>query len=92
METIILALFIFFFFLERIVSCGLNELNIRHLLSHKSRAPEFFRNSIDENTYSKSVAYTLDKGKMARWSLVYDTLVTIWILFGGVLPWLEEWS
>jgi STE24 endopeptidase len=92
METIILALFILFFSLERIVSCGLNELNIRHLLSHKSRAPEFFRNSIDDNTYSKSVAYTLDKGKMARWSLVYDTLITIWILFGGVLPWLEQWS
>ncbi|MDP7555830.1 MAG: M48 family peptidase, partial [Nitrospinota bacterium] len=64
MESIILVLFIFFFSLERIVSCGLNELNLRHLLSHKIRAPEFFRNSIDDDTYRKSVTYTLDKGKM----------------------------
>ena len=92
MEAIILILFLIFFSLERIVSCGLNELNLRHLLSHKNRAPEFFRDSIDDETYHKSVAYTLDKGKMARWSLVYDTFITLWILFGGVLPWLEQWS
>ena len=92
MESIILILFIFFFSLERIVSCGLNELNLRHLLSHKTRTPEFYRDSIDDDTYCKSVTYTLDKGKMTRWSLVYDTFITLWILFGGVLPWLEQWS
>lgn len=92
MEILILILFIIFFALERAVSCGLNELNLRHLLSNKAEAPEFFRNIIDDETYRKSVTYTLDKGKMSRWSLIYDTFITLWILFGGVLPWLERWS
>ena len=92
METLILSLFVIFFSLERIVSCGLNELNLRHLSSRKIRAPDFFSNSIDDKTYRKSVAYTLDKGKFSRWSLVYDIFITLWILFGGVLPWLEQWS
>lgn len=92
METAILGLFILFFSLERIVSCGLNELNLRHLMFHKAQPPEFFRDSIDDDTYRKSVFYTLDKGKLNRWSLVYDTIITLWILFGGVLPWLEQWA
>ncbi len=92
METTILILFILFFFAERFVSFGLNELNLRHLGIHKETVPEFFRETIDGETYKKSIAYTLDKGKLSRYSLVYDTIITIWVLFGGVLPWLENWS
>lgn len=92
METIIFGFFVLFFSLERIVSCGLNELNMGHLLVHKARPPEFFHNTIDDDTYQKSISYTLDKGKLSRWSLLYDTIVTLWILFGGVLPWLEQWA
>lgn len=92
METVILILFISFFCLERIVSFGLNELNLKHLRFYKGHIPAFFRDSIDGETYRKTIAYTLDKGKISRWSLVYDSFITIWILFGGVLPWLDRWS
>ncbi len=92
MEIFILSLFIIFFSLERMVSFGLNELNMRHLENHKDKVPVFFRNAIDDRTYLNSVAYTLDKGKLARLSLIYDTIVTLLILFGGILPWLGKWS
>lgn len=92
MEILILSLFILFFSAERIVALGLNELNLRHLLTHKSHPPEFFRDSIDDKTYQKSIAYTMDKGKFSRLSLAYDTIITLLVLFGGVLPWLQQWS
>lgn len=87
-----LALFILFFSLERITTFGLNELNLSHLGNYKNKVPDFFRNTIDDKTYLKSIAYTIDKGTLSRWSLLYDTLITLWILFGGVLPWLEQKS
>lgn len=92
MEIFILTLFFIFFSLERIVSFSLNELNINHIGTHKDKVPEFFRNAIDDRTYLNSIAYTLDKGKFARLSLIYDTIVTLLILFGGILPWLAKWS
>ncbi|MGR3317066.1 MAG: M48 family metallopeptidase [Candidatus Anammoxibacter sp.] len=92
METIIITLFFLFFTIDKIVSFGLGELNIRYLRKHADQVPEFFRNSIDTETYRKSINYTLDKGRFSRWSELFDTIVILWILFGGVLPWLEQWS
>ncbi|MGR3177039.1 MAG: M48 family metallopeptidase [Candidatus Anammoxibacter sp.] len=92
METIIITLFFLFFTIDKIVSFGLDELNIRHIRKHADQVPEFFSNVIDAETYQKSINYTLDKGRFSRWSTLLDTIVILWILFGGVLPWLEQWS
>lgn len=92
MEIFIFYLFLLFYSLERVVSFGLNELNIRYLCSHKKNVPEFFRSTIDDETYQNSINYTMDKGKLSRWSLLYDTIITLWVLFGGILPWLEQRS
>ena len=92
METIIILLFFVFFTMDRVVSFGLDELNVRYLRKNASHVPEFFKNTIDDETYSKTIEYTMDKGRFSRWSTLFDTLVTLWILFGGVLPWIEKWS
>ncbi len=92
MEIFIVALFIFFFTIERIVSFGLEYLNLRHLRKFANKVPEFFQDFIDLETYRKSTDYTIDKNKFSQWGTVVDTIVTLWLLFGGVLPWLENWS
>lgn len=92
METVIISLFFFLFSIDRIVSSGLDELNIRHIRKHAGRVPEFFKNTVDPATYRRSIAYTLDKARFSRWNILVDTIVTLWVLFGGVLPWLERWS
>lgn len=92
METVILISFFAFFSIDKIVSFGLDELNIRHIRKHSDRVPEFFKTTIDTETYKKSINYTLDKERFSRWSTLFDTFVILWVLFGGVLPWLEQWS
>jgi STE24 endopeptidase len=43
---------------------------------------------MDEPTYAKAVEYTLAKSRFGSVEMVYDTLVTATVVFGGVLPWL----
>lgn len=92
MESLILILFFFFFTIDRIVSFGLDFINLRHIRKFANQVPDFFQDSIDLETYRKSTVYTIDKNKFSQWCNVFDTIVTIWFLFGGLLPWLENWS
>lgn len=92
MSTVIVTLFIVFFTLDRFVSFGLEYINLQHIRKFAGQIPEFFQGSIDFDTYKKSTAYTIDKTKFSQWSTLTDTIITIWFLFGGLLPWLEQWS
>ncbi len=64
----------------------LQNLNQQYVRAHATRVPESFKGAIDEQTYSKSVNYTLAKGKLSRIEIVYDAVLLFIVLFSGVLP------
>jgi STE24 endopeptidase len=65
----------------------LEALNRRHVLAYAGAVPEFCRETVDEPTYAKSVAYTLAKGQLAQVETAYHGLVLVAVVFSGVLPW-----
>jgi STE24 endopeptidase len=91
MSNLIIGIFLVLFTLEFVVEFILNELNIRHV--QKSRAaqavPEFFQEKISKDDYEQSARYTLTKARFQRWSEVYGRIVILFLLFGGLLPFLE---
>jgi STE24 endopeptidase len=94
MEQLIVRLFVALFALEFLVEFGLNELNLRYVRERWSerKIPDFFQGKIDAREYDKSVQYTLAKGKFQRWAEIYGRLVTLVVLFSGLLPFLDGLS
>lgn len=68
----------------------LEKLNARHVIAHSENVPEAFKGLIDEQTYKKSVEYTLAKSKFHRIELLFDTVLLIVVLFSGFLLWFYE--
>jgi STE24 endopeptidase len=68
----------------------LETINRRHVLAHADAVPEAFKDTIDAETYAKSVEYTLAKIRFTRIETVFDTVVLAAFLFSGVLPWFFE--
>jgi STE24 endopeptidase len=74
-----LILFAFYFLFDM----ALALLNMRFVKQHAQEMPEFFKGHIDEDTYSKSVDYTLTKGRFGIISSFYSAaLLLVIILFG----------
>src|SRR5215467_4505560 len=70
-----------------IAELWLNRLNQRHVRVHASAVPLAFRELVDEQTYHRSIDYTLAKSWLGDVVTVFDTALLIAILFSGVLPW-----
>jgi STE24 endopeptidase len=87
MEQSIVWLFLIFFAVEFVVEFVLNELNLRHVRARRTdkQIPDFFRGKLTPEEYEKSVEYTLAKGHFQRWSEIYGRLITLIILFSGLL-------
>jgi len=64
----------------------LAQLNQREVQRHAAQAPAAVAAIMDEETYRKSVAYTLAKIRFNRLSLVFDAGVLIMVLASGILP------
>lgn len=92
MESLIAWLFVAFLAAELMVESLLNEANMRHLERQwrERRLPEFLADTIGPETHEKSVRYALTKGRFARWAAAYGTALTLVVLFGGVLPWVDR--
>jgi STE24 endopeptidase len=94
MAYMIVGVFLTFFFLELIVELVLNEMNltyVRQRLAGK-KVPDPFQGKIGSEDYDKAGAYTLAKGRFQRWAELYGGLVTLLVLFGGLLPLLDRQS
>lgn len=65
----------------------LTLLNRRHVLAHAGAIPAAFKDVIDPATYAKSVDYTLAKIRFGVVEDAFSTVVTLVLLFSGVLPW-----
>jgi len=94
MEQLVVSLFLIFFVLEFVVEFVLNELNLRYVRARRvdQDIPEFFRGKLSPGEYDKSVEYTLAKGRFQRWSEIYGRAITLVILFGGVLAFLDQFA
>ena len=66
---------------------ALEWLNQQHVQANADAVPSAFTNAITPETYAKSVAYTLAKGRFEMVQLTWNALVLAATLFSGVLPW-----
>lgn len=62
-------------------------LNQRHVRAHAGEIPAAFQGTIDAATYAKSVEYTLAKSRFGFVEDTFNTVLTLVLLFSGVLPW-----
>ncbi len=65
----------------------LSRLNQDHVRAHSNELPPALRGIVDEETYRRSINYTLVKGRFGDIVNVFDTAVLITVLFSAVLPW-----
>jgi STE24 endopeptidase len=88
MEQLVIGVFLVLFTLEFVVEFVLNELNLKYVRARwsASHIPDFIAGKMTPKEYDKSLRYTLAKGKFARWSEVYNRIITLAVLFTGFLP------
>jgi STE24 endopeptidase len=65
----------------------LERLNLSHARAHSAEVPDAFKGVVDENTYRKSVEYTLAKGKFDQIETAFQVAILLVTLFSGLLPW-----
>jgi STE24 endopeptidase len=94
MEQLIVGLFLALFALEFVVEFGLNELNLRYVRAYwaEKKIPDLFQRNMSSEEHEKSVQYTLAKGQFQRWAEIHGRLVTLMVLFGGLLPFMDRFS
>ena len=94
MEQLIVSVFLVLFALEFVVEFGLNELNLRYVRAKwaEKKLPDFFQHNMSGEQYEKSVQYTLAKGRFQRWAEIYGRLITLVVLFSGLLPFLDRFA
>ncbi|MDA8428418.1 MAG: M48 family metallopeptidase [Geobacteraceae bacterium] len=63
----------------------LRHINLQHLKQTGNRVPAGFEVAIDEEKLRASTAYTLDSSRLELWSSLFDNLLLIIFLFGGVI-------
>ena len=76
---------------------GLELCNRRHVLAHADSMPQAIQGFMDQETYRKSVTYTLAKNKVERLEIAWDAVMLALVVFSGVLPWIyreltERWG
>ncbi len=81
-------LFILAIAIEGIIHAGLNWLNLRNIRKHPV-PPKFLEGNMDLETFKKSQTYSSAHLRFDQVSLLFSSLLTIVILFSGLLPWLD---
>jgi STE24 endopeptidase len=72
--------------LRLLVELSLDALNRAETRRHAATPPPTAAAIMDGATYAKSVAYTLEKSRFGVVAGIFDTLVLVMIVFGGILP------
>ncbi|WOO41070.1 M48 family metallopeptidase [Rubellicoccus peritrichatus] len=83
-----LTLVLILLLLKTVAELVLDVLNRREVQAHAKEIPEAYRDTMDDETYQKSVDYTLVKNGFGMLETVYDAIWLVIILLSGVLPWL----
>lgn len=70
---------------------GLHHLNNRYLKQHGHTIPPGFETVIDPESLDKSSDYTLVKGQVSLVHSLFDSLLTLFFIFGGLMVWYDDW-
>ncbi len=63
----------------------LRYINLQHLKQYGSSVPEGFEGAIDEEKLRKSSAYTFASSRLGLWNSLFDNVLLILFLFGGLI-------
>ncbi|MGL1900970.1 MAG: M48 family metallopeptidase [Fibrobacterales bacterium] len=85
----LLIIFISLFALNTFITLFLEKINTNNLKKFPL-APGQFSTSITENEYLKSQKYTKNKSQFSIVSSLYSAIITLIILFSGLLPWIDQ--
>ncbi len=89
MTTLVVAAFLAFFLAQLAVEGGLALLNLRHAARAGAAVPPALRERVDDATALRSRDYTLARGRLGLLNFGYGALVTLALLFSGLLPALD---
>ena len=89
MTTLVVAAFLAFFLAQLAVEGGLALLNLRHAARAGAAVPPALRERVDDATALRSRDYTLAHGRLGLLNFGYGALVTLALLFSGLLPALD---
>lgn len=68
-----------------VFSYWLRHINLTYLKQHGSTVPEGFETAIDQEKLRTSSAYTLDSSRLGLWESLFDNLLVVIFLFGGLI-------
>jgi len=71
------------FFAYVITEIGLIKLNIKSIHENSSEVPSIFKEFIDQETYKKSVSYSITRSSFSIIATVYSSALTLAFLFLG---------
>jgi len=74
-----------FFAVTTALTYWLRHINLAHLQKHGATVPAGFEAAISEETLAKTVAYTFESSRLGLWESLFDNLLLIVFLFGGLL-------
>lgn len=63
----------------------LRHINLQHLKRHGYKVPEGFEGAVDEEKLRSSSAYTFDSSRLGLWDSLFDNVILVFFLFGGVI-------
>ncbi len=81
--------FLALFFCRLLFREALTWLSLRHLRRHGHRVPEVLQGELDEATLSRMADYTAESTRFASLEGLVEDLLTLAVLFSGLLPWLS---
>jgi len=81
-----MRLFLFLLFTAiTLFTYWLRYINLRHLKQHGDTVPAGFEGAIDHEKLHASSAYTLETSRLGLWESLFDNVLLIAFLFGGLL-------
>ena len=86
----ILILYLAFFFVEYFLELTLSLLNLAHARKNASSVPRAFAGVIDQDTYRKSVSYTLTRGRFGLWAGAFSAAALLAVVLSGSLGWVDD--
>ena len=69
-------------------SLVLDLLNAKNIQANRAKIPDAFKGVMDEETYQKSVAYSLEKSRFSLITTLYGAVILTIVVLSGFLPWL----
>lgn len=86
----LLFTFVVLLVLQSLKSLILDLLNAKNIRANQHKIPDAYQGVMDEETYGKSVAYSLEKSRFSIITSLYGSVVLVLVILSGFLPWLWD--